>query len=449
MMSVRIPLIKLKPTVMIPLNETSEGLVVEIQLPKKEVDPDKLWLLDSRTGRPIPMERLTHTLALNTGYPRVRFHFASPEVRRLLPFACVYYFDLNPQLDWFASYTVELCNRKTSPNEARIKSFVCDVHFRNRGDRRVGPGRFQIMVHQGESTERPLMAMTQAPAPVMAMRKSMARMKGPVRERKMAMAEEPSEAESFAVPSMPSMPSMSETGSDVAEGFLIRLPGDAVTFEKFSSGTIPIFELRDVPVRKTHSIVLVGPIKNGRATVKYTFHLSDDKSNVLLPRGNLDLFSEHMAALIGTHRISKPLVAGSAIKLFESLDEKVPVDGNVISEQYEVDTDGNQLIVYSGGLDAKNLYVDRSNLRLHIFVPVAKSVVEMKKITGVASWKYEAQQSRVKLILDIPSEEKAHVRFVIYNRDPVRIHNKNRLNVKLTEEKKRQILETLLANGSS
>lgn len=442
MMSVESPLSDFKPVAMIPLVSTNEGsaetFVVEIQLPKKEIDPEKVILLDPRTQRQLPLEKQTNSL--QSGFPRIRFYLSNPLLRQVLPSAYVYYFDMNPQLDWNASYHARLDNHMRNPNAARMCTFSCDLNFRNLSDQKIGPGFFHIMIQQSES---------QKPTPSTSLYQARRVM---YRRAKVERKESLENLKSMAFPTTMMAPMASRTitpsqvGTSVAEGFLIDIPGPGpIEFEKSSSTQIQLIEVHDLPVRKNHYCILENRIPPTFADVKYHFRLPREHLNSpLLPEGNLDLFSESLEYL-GSHNM-RPIVVGSEIQLMVSKDKSVPIQGDIKNEVFEVDADGNKVIVYTGGIIIKNYYDDEKNpLLFHLYVPVEKPVIKIKTLHGISKWDYEAQQSRIKFYVNpIPAREKGIVNFVIYNSDPIRIQNPQRLKLQISEEMKRKLLDRIL-----
>lgn len=432
MMSVLTPLTNLKPVMRVPLEEESDDtLVVEVQLPKRDIDPEKVILLDPRTTLPLSLKKQTNSL--QSGFSRIRFYLSNPDVRQrqVLSHAYIYYFDLNPQLEWSAAYHARLDNHMENPNAARISTFSCDLSFRNVSDHKIGPGSFHIMIQQNESP-------SPRPRPVVyeRKRKSMSRSRVPMA----AMAAMAAVPESFVEEKKSITPS--EAGTPVAEGFLIDLPG-VVEFEKSSSTQIQIIEVQDLTVHKTHYCVLEDRIVASFADVKYQFTLPNDSStSSLLPGGSLDLFSESLEYL-GNH-VMRPIVVGSEIELMASKDKNVPIQGDISSEMFEVDEDGNKVMVYTGGVMIKNYYEDTKNPLLFVlYVPIQKSVIKIKELQGVRKWEHEVQESRIKFYLHpIPAHEKSIIKFIIYNSDPIKIKNPQRLKVQIAEELKRRILDT-------
>jgi hypothetical protein len=430
--SVLMPLVELKPVIMVPFQNTSDterDLVVEIQLPKKHIDPEKVLLLDSSSGQTIPLRK--QTSSLKAEFPRIRFYLTQQQqLRDLLPRAYVYYVDLAPQLEWAASYQVRLDNRVSSPNLAFISSFSCTLNFRNLSDDKMGPAEFHIMIQQMQQQQGPRI-----------MERKMMRHAPAAENLQLPLPTGIQQEESEGVGASLESLRVADTGSSVAEGFLISVPGQ-VEFEKSSSTQIQILQLHDIPVKKSHFCVLEDRI-TGFANVKYTFRVLDD-SSPLLPAGRLNLYSETLEDL-GSHEIQRPIVVGSEIVLLASKDERVPIEGDISNETFEVDADGNKVIVYTGGLVLKNHYDDKKNpLLFTLFVPVAKAVVEVKQTKGILRWEYQASKGRVRfLLVPIPAREKSVVNFVIYNRDPIRIQNPRRLQIKVAEEMKRKLLDQL------
>lgn len=449
MMSVLTPLADLKPVVTIPFLEEKQNkrLEVEITLPKKDIDPETVLLLDSQTGKLIPLEKQTNSIQKE--FPQIKFYFRLHPSH--LTYAYVFYIDQNPQLKWCAKYKVRLGNSLIHPNEAEIASFTCYLQVTNESDRKIGPGQFSVMIQQGRERTSSMryrrMRMAHAEA-------KMAKMALPTAGAPEALAYMAPVARAAPRGPMPALEEMEEestnVGSQVAEGFLIEIPESDLSFDKFMTTQIKIVQLNNMPVKKVHEVTLTGSIR-GFATVRFLFRLPKDKGTSiypLLPSGDLDLMSETYEYLIppGTRRLPS-LVAGNQMELLSYQDERVPIQGDVSVEQFEVDESGNKVIVYSGGLVIKNYYPETkgSDLSMELYIPVQKSLVEVKKARGIARWEYEPQKSRIKCLLEpIPPQDKTFVSFIFYNRDPIQIKNPHRLGIHFTKEMKQRLLNSLL-----
>ena len=410
-MSTLLPLHRLKPMRIDPLYGESSHPVIEIQLPKSEINPEQVQLLDSGL-EPVPL--LKQTSALEDDIPKVKFHLEGIPPENL----SIYYFDLNPGLELETTYEARLL-KSTNPNLTWMSSLTCMINIRNTTDKRIGPGTFNVMVQQTKQS------LYKAMARQMAQRRSYKREE--TMERKIAG---PESAVAMAAPRMRARPKMQQVDtSRVAEGYLIKLPG-INQFEKRSSTRLTLFRLQKIPVLKIHSCVLQEGHQHDYADLTLKFQVNEDAS---FPAGTLNLFSQSMQ-LLGVHHIQS-INPHAEIRLKGSKDKRVDYKASLISQVLQVDKDGNRVIAYSGGITVRNEYSDRFPLLMSVYVPIEKPAVRMRNARGIQHWMYQPQHSRVKLLLQ-PIEKTLSVEFTLIAADPIMVRNPNQYEVMIQRAEK-------------
>lgn len=469
-LTVFMPLIKMKPVRLLPLyaDKDVKTHIIEIQLPRKDINPEHVKLLMQPNMQPVPIWK--QTSALEDGTPKVRFCFHESDYKELNlednQHMIVYYVDANPNLTYEATYEIRLRNRTSSmnPNVAEIASLTCTLHFTNANDKKIGPGKFSLMIQQTSSSlrkqnsdayflrqffTRPSLknisnnvpgALLGMVLPQAQQQEQQEQYQEPYQERyyfKRGSAARMATPESFMEEKKRSLVSSESTssGSQVAEGYLLHLPG-TVVFEKSSSTQIPILELKNIPVQKLHSITLLTNEKNkGYADVIYKFRIPNQKGLKIttFPTGSITLYSETLQ-LLGIHHLHA-FTIDSDQRLRGTKDQRVPYEATVSLERVQLDKKGNQAVIYSGGVTIWNKSFTDSKvpLLIKVYLPVEKPRIVCKKQEGIVKWQFQPQDMRIQLWMKpIPFNTSLHAYFTFIATDAIMIDNPNRIHVDLT-----------------